>query len=225
YTRWDNADTVGAPYVLDAIRQMLAFEERATKTQFYERDLAELSRTYLHQYIAGRVQGAMALLTKAKKAAKDQTYSNRDRNQNLEDLKKLDTEITRAHATLIRIISTRKDMSLDEAIIEATKTPGANRNLAQAIREHQSGTFADGFPLVDSIEYHKQLKATQLRHLLDYVKQELTNPTDKAAPPWRQFSLHGAREFIERSRPVPYDQKAEKTAPSEILKEFLNAAG
>lgn len=225
YAHWANVDVAGEPFCRRAVEITLGFKEAAKASPFYERDLVDLGRNYLHQHIYRRYGQVRTLVQSAKAAAKTENYTNQDRNRNLERLDKLGKEIGAAHKALTRLIATRKDMCLDEAILEATKTPGANRNLAQAIREHQSGTFADARTLVDSLEYHQQVKTRQIAFFLNYAKQELTNPSSKAVPTWRHFLFHGTREFIERAKPVPYDQKAERSLPSQILQEFLKTAG
>jgi hypothetical protein len=224
YARWaermEGAETAGRASVEIALR----FKDEAKDSPFYERDLADYGRNYLHQYVYLRYGELLGLIGKAKEAAKAERYSNQDRDQNLARLAKLEAGILRAHKALTRLVATRRDMSLDDAILEATKTPGANRNLAQAIREHQSPLFAEGLVLVDSAEYLDQLKSRQHRFVLDHAKQELTNPSNKPVLAWREIFPHSAGEYIEKSTPVPYEQKAEKALPSQILQEFLQTA-
>jgi hypothetical protein len=224
YLRWAEVDAVGAPDTREAIQMMLRMKEEAKDSPLYELDVMDLGRNYLHQVLFLRTGAAVALVESAKEAAKAGKYSARERNENLKKLAALEKDMLAAQKTLGRLVATRRDMCLDEAILEATKVEGANKNLAEAIREQQSGAFADGLTLVDSIEFHQQLKPKQLEHFLQYAQQELTKPTDKPVPSWRQFTLHGTSEFIQ-AQPVPYEQKAEKTPPSDILKEHLKSAG
>jgi hypothetical protein len=225
YARWAELDVMGEPAARASVEETLRFKDEAKSSPFYERDLMDFGRNYLHQFIYTRYGQVLDLVRQAKQSHKAEKYTSQERTKSLAELQKLDAAIVGAHEALVRLLATRKDMCLDEAILEATQTPGANRTLAQAIREQQSGAFADGLTLVDSIEYHQQVKRRQIRSFLDFAKEELTNPTDKALPPWRQFFLQGTREFIEKSKPVPYEQKAEKAPPSQILQEFLKAAG
>jgi hypothetical protein len=223
YERWAERSEGGEAAARTAIQIALRFKEEAKDSPFYEPDLADYGRNYLHQYVCARYGEVVDLLGKAKEAAKAERYSNQDRNQNLARLEKLEASILRAHKALTRLVATRQDMSLDDAILEATKTPGANKNLEQAIREQQSGAFADGLTLVDSVEYLDQLKTRQHRFFLDNAKQELTTPSNKPILPWREIFMHGTGEYIEKSKPVPYEQKAEKAPASQILQEFLKA--
>ena len=220
FAQWAGVDVTGEPTARDAVAITLANKAAAQSSPFYEPDLADYARNYLFEYIYLRYGTLVTLVRKAGEAARG-GYPPELRSKNLEELQKLETEILRAHKALARLVATRKDMCLDEVIREATATPNANKNLARAIREHQSGVLGTGRCLVDTIEYHQQLKAKQIRNFLDYAKKELTNPTAAPIPSWDTFFLFGTREFIDGPAPTPYDQKAEKAKPSEIMEEFL----
>jgi len=193
----------------------------AGASPFFDADLVDFGRNYLLRSIKEQWLRVLALVRDAKRAASTQGYSAQVKDQSLAQLQKLEASILAAHKTLTRIIATRKDMCLDDAILEAAATKGANKDLAKAIREQQSGLYAGAYGLVDSIEYHQQLKAAQIRFLLDYARRELNAPTADAVPSWEVFFKHGALDFVEKAQPVPYEKKAEKTPASRILQEFL----
>jgi len=220
YVRWGVNGAPGLASARSAVAMMLATTQ-AAQSPFYERDVADLGRNYLHQRIQKLVSQILAEVRDAKRAAQTGGYTQQVRSQALEQLKTLSDELERSHKALTRLVATRRDMCLDEAIIEATKTPGANKFLARAIREQQSGLFAQSYILTDSIEYHQQVKAKQLAHLIEYATRELKTPTTEPIPSWENFLYYGVADYIENSKPTPYDQKAEKTAPSRILREIL----
>ena len=221
YIRWADVPLRGTNEARAAVALALGCENIAGKSPFYERDLVDFGRNYLHQYIEDRYARLVALVRDAKKAGQDNAYTPEVKRRSLAQLDEFVGQVSRAHATLTRLIATRQDMCLDDAILEASATQGANKNLARAIREHQSGVFNDANSLVDSIEYHQQLKKPQIQHFLDYARQQVNTPTTKPIPGWEEFFLHGVDDFIHKSTPVPYAKKAEKAKPSAILAEFL----
>ena len=224
YVRWGTIPTPGSAAARGAVALALACKAAATDSPFYEADLVDLGRNYLHQYIQERCGQILSAVRDAKGAAAAKTYADQAKKDAVARLQKADAQLLSAHKALTRLIATRKDMCLDEAIIEATATKGANALLARAIREHQSGLLANGYPLTDSIEYHQQVAAQQLRHLLDYAKREVDAPTADAVPGWEVFFRQGASDFVEKAQPTPYDKKAEQGPASKILQEFLEAA-
>ncbi|HUT33946.1 MAG TPA: alpha-glucuronidase family glycosyl hydrolase [Planctomycetota bacterium] len=224
YVRRSTIPAPGSSPARAAVTLAIACKAAATGSPFYEADLVDLGRNYLHQYIQEQVGQALAYVREAKRAAAGKSYADQAKKDLVARLQKTEARILRAHKALSRLIATRKDMCLDDAILEAVATKGANPLLAQAIREHQSGLFANGYPLIDSIEYHQQLADRQLRYLLDYAKRELNSPTAEAIPGWEVFFRHGASEFVEKAQPAPYDKKAEQAPASTILQEFLEAA-
>jgi hypothetical protein len=223
YLQWSTVSAPGSASSRTAIALALGAKAQAEASPFYEPDLVDIGRNCLHQYIQQRCAQIIAAVRDAKRVAATQGYTAQVKSQSQAQLQKLEAELLKAHTTLTRLIATRKDMCLDEAILEAVATKGANKNLARAIREHQSGLFAAGYPLTDSIEYHQQVATRQLRFLLDYAKRELDAPTQEAVPGWERFFTQGAQDFIDKAQPQPYDGKAEKTPPSTILQEFLQA--
>ncbi len=224
YVRWTALPAPGSTAGRAAVALALAAKNTAAGSPFYETDLVDLGRSFLHQYIEEQCKQALALVADAKRAAADKTYSDQAKKDALASLQKAEAQVLNGHKTLTRLIATRKDMCLDDAILEATATKGANKLLAQAIREHQSGLFAEGYTLTDSIEYHQQVAAPRLRYLLDYAKREANSPTAEAIPGWEVFFRHGASDFVEKAQPAPFDKKAEAAPPSKILQEFLEAA-
>ena len=224
YVRWTALPAPGSSGGRAAVALALAAKASAASSPFYETDLADLGRSFLHQYIQEQCKQALGLVADAKRAAAAKKYSGQAKKDALASLQKAEAQVLNGHKTLSRLIATREDMCLDGAILEATATKGANKLLAQAIREHQSGLFAEGYPLTDSIEYHQQVVTPKLRYLLDYVKRELNAPTAEAIPGWEVFFRYGASDFVEKGQPAAFDKKAEKTAPSKILQEFLEAA-
>jgi hypothetical protein len=221
YIRWADVTVRGTTAARAGVALMLGCKDIAQASPYYQNDLTDFARNYLHQYIEGRYADLVALVQRAKQAAANNAYGDDARRRHLDELRGLDDQLRRAHHTLARLTATRKDMSLDEAILEATATQGANKNLTAAIREHQSGVFADANCVVDSIEYHQQVKKPQIEAFLKYVRAEIAKPTDKPIPGWQEFFLHGTSEFIRDAKPVPYADKAEKAKPSEILEAFL----
>jgi len=224
YVRWATLPAPGSSAGRAAVALALAAKNTATASPFYETDLADLGRSFLHQYIQEQCKQALALVADAKRSAAAKTYSDQAKKDALASLQKAEAQLLNGHKALARLIATRKDLCLDDAILEATATKGANKLLAQAIREHQSGLFANGYPVTDSIEYHQQVAAPQLRNLLDYAKRELNGPTAEAIPGWEAFFRHGASDFVEKAQPAPFDKKAEAALPSKILEEFLQAS-
>jgi hypothetical protein len=211
--------------IIDAARASIALalgcKDRIKDSPFFEPDLVDLGRNYLHQVIHHDYAEILRRVAAAKAAAAAKRYSSQDRDKALEDLKKLQADLLAAQKTLIRLLATRKDMCLDDAILGAMATPQANPNLPQAVREHQSGLFVNGYPLTDSIEYHSELKNRQIAFFLDYARKEITTPTDTPVPSWSEFFLRGAADFVEKAKPARYDSKAERALPSAILTEYL----
>ena len=145
------------------------------------------------------------------------------KTEKLAEFSRLENQIVLAHKALQRIIATRKDMCLDDVILDALKTPGANPRIERAIREQQCGVYNDGYCLVDSIEYHQEVASRQIRFFLDAARKEVEAPSANGLPSWREVSAVGTREFINRAGATPYESKAERTPPSQIIAEFLKA--
>ena len=223
YVRWSDIAVEGTEAARGAVTLALSCKPVANDSPFYESDILDLGRNYLHQYIEERYGQIVALVRDAKRAAQAGAYNPNAKAKTLARLKTLGDQLRQAHTTLTRLIATRKDMCLDDAILEAVATPGANRNLARAIREHQSGAFANGIPLTDSLEYHQQLKRPQMDAFLKYAHGETNAPTAKPLPAWQQFFLHGTQQYIRDAKPVPYARKAERARASDILGMFLQA--
>lgn len=226
YIRWTDERVRGTGPARAAVAlslTALAAKDAPAQGSFSELGLVQVGRIYLHQYITERYADLVRLVRETKQAAKSNTYTADAKRRAIARLKELDEQLRGAHTALTRIIATRPDMCLDDAILEATATKGANKNLARAIREHQSGVFSDADCLVDSIEYHQQVKRPQIGHFLKYVQAEVNAPTPKPIPGWQEFFLHGTSEFIHNSKPVPYAKKAEKAKASAILAEFLQS--
>ncbi|MFP4055648.1 MAG: alpha-glucuronidase family glycosyl hydrolase [Candidatus Brocadiia bacterium] len=221
YARQEGENIEGTDAARAAIALALGCKDVAKDSPFYEPDLVDFGRNYLIQYLHDHYEAALQLVRDAKAAKKAGRYAPTDRDQALQSLQQVEGQIRAAQKTLVRLIATRKDMCLDHAILEAAATPGANPNLAKAVREHQSGIFADGYPLTDSVEYHQQLKPRQIAHFVQYVREELQDPSAEPIPEWKTFFLHGAADFVEKTKPTPYARKAEKAAPSVILEQFL----
>ncbi len=224
YARWADIPAPGSSVARTAVALALACKPAAGASPFYEADLVDMARNYLHQYIQEHCNQALGIARDAKRAAAAKSYGEAEKADARARLDRLGTRLLAAHKTLLRLLATRKDMCLDDAIIEAAATKGANRLLAQAIREHQSALFAGGYALTDSIEYHQQVAAGQLQHLLDYARREASNPTPDPVPGWEAFFRHGADAFAAKSEPAPYDKKVEKTPASDIIQQFLEGA-
>jgi len=223
YVRLATLPAPGSAAARTAIALALACKAAIAPGSFYEPDLADMGRGYLHQCIQEQCARVLATVRDAKRAAGSKAYTDQLKKDSLAAVQKAEARLTAAHKALSRLIATRKDMCLDEAIMEAVATKGANKLLPQAIREHQSGLFANAYPLTDSIEYHQHVAARQLRHLLDYAKREADAPTAEPVPGWETFFGQGAAEFVEKCEPAGYDKKAEKATPSAILQEFLES--
>jgi len=223
YIRWADVTVRGTSAARAAVALALIAhpEEAGEAGKFGEFGIVQLGRNYLHQYIAERYADLVALVRRVKQAAQGNAYGPDVKARSLAQMKELEDHLRRAHTALTRIIATRSDMCLDDAILEATKTKGANRRLAAAIREHQSGVLFGASGVVDSIEYHQQLKRPQIEAFLKYARAQVTAPTAKPIPSWEEFFLHGTREFIRNAKPIPYEKKAEKVKPSAILQQFL----
>jgi len=221
YVRWADVGIPGLQAARAAIALALGAKAEAGASPFFERDLVDLGRSYLHQNIQQVCSIIITAIRDAKRAKQTQGYSDAAKTQALERLKTLEADLVAAHTTLTRLIATRQDLCLDDALIEAARTPGVNKNLALAVREQACGLFAGGYALTDTIEYHKQLKARQIRNFLAYAKRELEAPSSDPVPAWQTFFQYGARDFVEKATPKPYDTKAEKTLPSRILQEYL----
>jgi len=224
YTGWGNVPTGVTAAARTAVALALASKPTASDSPFYEADLVDLGRSYLHQVVQEQCSRLLAVVRDAKRAAATKGYTQQVKTESRQRLQQAADRLLKAHKTLTRLIATRKDMCLDQAIIEATATKGANKLLAQAIREHQSSLLAGGYALTDSIEYHQQVVARQLQFLIDYAKRQVANPTAEPTIAWETVFRQGADQFIQKAKPVPYDKKAEKAAPSVILQEFLQAA-
>jgi len=226
YSRWADVAVGGTAAARSAVVLALSSipaGQAEQRDQFRAFALVQLGRMFLHQYIAEQYAETVKLVRASKRAARDSAYNPQAKARALEQLKTLDKNIRLAHTTLTRLIATRKDMCLDEAIIEATATKGANRNLALAIREHQSGAFFEGNCLVDSIEYHQQVKRPQIEAFLHYARSQVTAPSAKPVPAWREFDLRATDDFIRGPKPQPFDKKAEKEDPAAILEQFLKS--
>jgi len=219
YARWADIPVRGTAAARAAVA--LTLTAGAEEDMFKRFALVQLGRIFLQQYIAERYADLVALVREAKRAAQANAYGPDVKARSQAKLKEFERQVTQAHRALTRLITTRRDMCLDEAILEATKTKGANRHLAAAIREQQSGAYADAICLVDSIEYHQQLKKPQIEAFLKYVRAEVQSPSAKPIPSWQVFFLHGAQDFIHKAVPAPYASKAEKAEPSAILQDFL----
>lgn len=224
YTGWGSISAPGSSTARTAVALALACKPAASASPFYEADLVDLGRNYLHQHIQEGCNRVFAIVRDAKRAAATNGYSSQVKEESLAALQKAEKQLLGAHKALSRLIATRKDMCLDEAILEATATKGANKLLAQAIREQQSPLFAGGYALTDTLEYHQQVAGRQLQHVLDYARRELGGPTADPVPGWETFFRQGADQYVEKSDPVAYDKKAEKAAASAILQEFLESA-
>ncbi|HPD15183.1 MAG TPA: alpha-glucuronidase family glycosyl hydrolase [Planctomycetota bacterium] len=224
YTGWGSISAPGSSAARTAVALALACKPAAGASLFYEADLVDLGRNYLHQHIQESCNRVLAIVRDAKRAAATNGYSTQVKEESLAALQKAEKQLLAAHKALSRLIATRKDMCLDDAILEATATKGANKLLAQAIREQQSPLFNDGYALTDTLEYHQQVAGRQLQQVLDYARRELGTPTADAVPGWESFFRQGAEQYIEKSDPVAYDKKAEKAAASAILQEFLESA-
>ncbi len=221
YTRWAGVSAGNTQSARASVALLLSNSSLLPDNPFVEGSLVAVARNYLHLYLADRHSDVVALVRSAKDDAKANAYNADAKAGHLAQLKELESSIRSAHTTLTRLLATSRRLCLDDAILEAAATPGANKNLAAAIREHQSGAFFDGNCLVDSIEYHQQLKKPQIDAFLKYARTQLTSPTSKPVPDWQEFFLHGTRDFIYKAKPVPFDRKAEKAKPSAILAEFL----
>ncbi len=221
YVRWTSLSRPGSVVPRGAVALAIAAKPVAGTSPFYELDLMDYGRDFLTQYIDEQCAEILNLVQEAKRAATAKNYSDQMKKDSAASLQKAEARLMRAHTAFIRLIATRKDMCLDEAILAAAATPGANKLLAKAIREQQSGLLGQGETVVDSIEYHQQAASAQLRSLVAYAKGELDAPKAEAIPSWETFFLAGAKDFVEKGAPEPYDKKAEKAAPSVILQEFL----
>ena len=178
---------------------------------------------YLHRFIEKRFGDVVALVANVKKMAQANSYAAQAKAEKLAEFTRFESQILLADKALQRLVATRKDMCLDDVILEALKTPGANPRIDRAIREHQSGIYADGDCLVHSIEYHQEVASRQIRFCLDAARKEVEAPSANGLPSWRDIALVGTREFINRSGATPYDTKAERTPPSQILADLLKA--
>jgi len=221
YSQWSNTGILGVAAARRAVVLAIDCKEVCKDSPFYGTDLVDIGRNYLHQFIQGLARELLHLAQRAKDAAQARRYSPEAKAEAMAEFAKLEAAGLAAHRALTSLLATRRDMCLDDAILEAAATPGANKDLARAIREHQSGLLAEGYGLTDSVEYHQQLRVAQLRFTLDQIRSELTAPTDKPIPPWQAFFQEGATKFILESQPVPYEKKAGKARPSQILEEFL----
>jgi len=213
-----NADAIHGQLTASraAVALAVACKDKAKDSPFYEKDLVDFGRNYIHQLLSALCDQVLEQVAAAK-AGK----ANADAKKTV---KTLSEQILAAHKTLIRLLATRKDMSLDDAILEAAATEGANKSLDRIVREQQSGLYLDGFCLVDSLEYHSQLKAKQIANFLKYAEAQMAAPTKDAVPDWKSFFTFGAPDFVEKTKTAPYDGKAEKTAASDILTEYLKIA-
>ena len=223
YARWAATTVEGVSAARAGVALALGARDAAQGSPFYEADLADWGRNYCHQYIYARYYDILALVQQAKRAAASGAYPADAKTRSLAQLKDLGSKVRLAHKSLIRLLATRRDMSLDDAILEAIATADVNPRLALAIREHQSGAYADAACLTDSLEYHSQLKSGQIDFFLQYATKEVTTPTNAPIPEWKQFFLHGVAEFVKDSKPAAYEQKTEKDPASKILADLLGA--
>ncbi len=221
YSRWADVTVRGTSPARAGLALLLGCAELCKDSAFYEPDLIDFGRNYLHQYIAERYAALVALVRKSKGAARDNAYGPDVKARSVAQLNELEKQLLAAHTALTRLIAARQDMCLDDAILEATRTKGANKHLAAAIREQQGGAYGDAVCLVDTIEYHQQLKKPQIQAFLKYARAEVHNPNAKPIPSWQEFALFGVQDFIHKSKPVPYAKKAEKAKPSAVLQDFL----
>ena len=223
HLRRSETPSPGLPSDRAAIVLALGLKPQAQSSPYYEMDMAELGRNYLHRLIEKRFGDIVTLVGEVKKTVQANAYNAQAKAERLAEFTRLEGQVTLAHKTLQRIIATRKDMCLDDAILDALKTPGANPRIERAIREHQSGLYADGACLIDSIEYHQEVSSRQVRFFLDAARKEAEAPSANGLPSWRDVVLVGTREFINRQGATAYDTKAERTPASQILAEFLKA--
>jgi len=223
YLRRSETPSPGLPSDRAAIVLALNLKAQAQASPYYEMDVAEMGRNYLHRLIENRYRGIIALVGEAKKAAQANAYTAQAKTERLAEFTRLEGQVVKAHQALQRVVATRKDMCLDDVILDALKTPGANPRIERAIREQQCGVYNDGYCLVDSIEYHQEVASRQIRFFLDAARKEVEAPSANGLPSWREVSLVGTREFINRTGATPYATKAERTPASQILAEFLKA--
>jgi len=123
YVRWGTNGAPGIASARSAVALMLATATQASQSPFYERDLADIGRNYLHQRIQRLVFRVLALVRDAKRAAQTGGYSQQARKQALQELKSTAEELKRTHKALTRLIATRADMCLDDAILERPRAP------------------------------------------------------------------------------------------------------
>ncbi len=223
YLRRSETANPGLPSDRAAIVLALTLKAQAQASPYYEMDVAELGRNYLHRFIEKRFGDIVALVADVKTMAKANSYTAEAKAEKLAEFTRFESQVVLAHKALQRLVATRKDLCLDDVILEALKTPGANPRIGRAIREHQAGIYADGDCLVDSIEYHQEVASRQIRFCLDAARKEVEAPSANGLPSWRDVALVGTREFINRSGATAYDTKAEHTPASQILAEFLKA--